>query len=75
MPEKDIVSLLGTDDWLDNLLITLVDDAVLLEMDDRELAIVRAHVIRELSSSPEVAKVIGAKAAAVAKRLRKRSGK
>ncbi len=75
MPDKDIVSLLGTDNWLDNLLITLVDDAVLLEMDDRELAIVRAHVIRELSSSSEVAKVITAKAAAVAKRLRKRSGK
>jgi hypothetical protein len=35
MPEKDLISLLGSDDWLDNLLITLVDDAVLLELDDR----------------------------------------
>jgi hypothetical protein len=75
MPEKDLITLLGSDNWLDNLLLTLLDDDLLLSLGDRELALVRAHVIRELASSPDVAKIVGAKAEAVAKRLKARAGK
>jgi hypothetical protein len=75
MPQVDVVSFISSPDWLNNLLACLLDDELLLSLDERQLAIIKANVIREIYSSPDVANIIKAKAAEVAQRLTSRGAK
>ncbi len=66
---KDLISVLASSSWFDNLLVTIVDEETLLALDDRELAVLRAHLVREIVASPEITKHLSAKAREVARRL------
>jgi hypothetical protein len=72
---KDLVSLLASSDWFDNLLVTVVDEDTLLALNDRELAVLRAHLIREIVASPEITKLLAKKATEIARRLTARAGR
>jgi hypothetical protein len=71
MPEAvDKETGLLTSDWLNNLIVTeLLDDSTLLRLSPAALQLVKINLIREISGSGELKKVLQKRAVEVAKRF------